>query len=147
VRAAPGPSRLGPRRLGHELARQQITPLPSRATIYRVLVRNGLVEPQARRRRKTAWRRWQRERPMELWQMDVRGGLVLADGRELKAVTGLDDHSRFCVAAGVIQRATARAVGRVFTAALARHGIPEELLTDIHSEWRADRACGVRPAA
>jgi hypothetical protein len=74
VRAAPGPSRLGPRRLGHELARQQITPLPSRATIYRVLVRNGLIEPQARRRRKTAWRRWQRERPMQLWQMDVMGG-------------------------------------------------------------------------
>jgi transposase len=39
-RAHPG---WGRRRLGHELARQQITPLPSRATIYRVLVRNGLV--------------------------------------------------------------------------------------------------------
>jgi hypothetical protein len=62
-------------------------------------------------------------------------------------VTGIDDHSRFCVAAGVIQRATARAVCQVFTAALARHGIPEELLTDIHPEWRADGACGVRPAA
>jgi transposase InsO family protein len=120
----------GPRRLGHELARQQISPLPSRATIYRVLVRNGLVEPQARRRRKTAWRRWQRERPMQLWQLDVMGGLVLADGGEGKLVTGIDDHSRFCVAAGVIQRATARAVCRVFTAALARHGIPQELLTD-----------------
>jgi transposase len=120
-RAHPG---WGPRRLGHELARQQITPLPSRATIYRVLVRNGLVEPQARRRRKTAWRRWQRERPMQLWQMDVMGGLVLADGGEGKLVTGIGDHSRFCVAAGVIQRATARAVCRVFTAALARHGIP-----------------------
>jgi hypothetical protein len=44
---------------------------------------------------------------------------VLADGGEAKLVTGLDDHSRFCVAAGVIQRATARAVCRVFTAALA----------------------------
>jgi transposase InsO family protein len=94
------------------------------------LVRNGLVEPHARRRAKTAWRRWQRERPMQLWQMDVMGGLVLADGGEAKLVTGIDDHSRFCVAAGVIQRATARAVCRVFTAALARHGIPEELLTD-----------------
>jgi transposase InsO family protein len=126
-RAHPG---WGPRRLGHELARQQISPLPSRATIYRVLVRNGLVEPQARRRRKTAWRRWQREQPMQLWQMDVMGGLVLADGGEGKLVTGIDDHSRFCVAAGVVQRATARAVCRVFAAALAHHGVPEELLTD-----------------
>jgi transposase InsO family protein len=120
----------GPRRLGHELARQQVSPLPSRATIYRVLLRNGLVEPQARRRAKTAWRRWQRERPMQLWQMDVMGGLQLADGAEAKLVTGIDDHSRFCVAAGVVQRATARAVCRVFVAALARHGVPEELLSD-----------------
>jgi transposase InsO family protein len=126
-RAHPG---WGPRRLGHELARRKITPLPSRASIYRVLVRNGLVEPQARRRRKTAWRRWQRERPMQLWQMDVMGGLRLVDGREAKLVTGLDDHSRFCVAAGVVAHATARAVCQVFAAALVRHGVPQELLTD-----------------
>jgi transposase InsO family protein len=126
-RAHPG---WGPRRLGHELARQGVEPLPSRATIYRVLLRNGLVEPQASRRAKTAWRRWQRERPMQLWQMDVMGGLQLADGGEAKLVTGIDDHSRFCVAAGVVGRATARAVCRVFTQAMACHGVPEELLSD-----------------
>ena len=126
-RAHPG---WGPRRLGHELARRGIDPVPSRATIYRALCRGGLVEPHARRRRKTAWRRWQRPRPMQLWQMDVMGGLRLVDGREAKLVTGIDDHSRFCVAAGVVAHATARAVCQVFAAALARHGIPEELLTD-----------------
>jgi hypothetical protein len=31
---------------------------------------------------------------MELWQLDVMGGVWLADGQELKVVTGLDDHSR-----------------------------------------------------
>jgi hypothetical protein len=58
------------------------------------------------------------------------GGLRLVDGREAKLVTGLDDHSRFCVAAGVVAHATARAVCQVFAAALARHGVPQELLTD-----------------
>ena len=38
-------------------------------------------------------------RPMELWQMDVVGGFVLADGTSAKALTGIDDHSRFCVSA------------------------------------------------
>jgi hypothetical protein len=52
---------------------------------------------------------------MELWQMDVMGGVLLTDGRELKAVTGIDDHPRFCVAAGLVERANARAVCRVFT--------------------------------
>ena len=99
-------------------------------SIYRALVRNGLIEPRARRHRKTDWRRWERDQPMQLWQMDIMGGIWLTDGRELKAVTGVDDHSRFCVAAGLIERANARSVCRVFTAALDRYGSPEELLTD-----------------
>jgi hypothetical protein len=36
---------------------------------------------------------------MELWQMDIVGGIFLADGSEAKAVTGVDDHSRYCVIA------------------------------------------------
>jgi hypothetical protein len=30
---------------------------------------------------------------MELWQMDVMGGVLLDDGTECKAITGIDDHS------------------------------------------------------
>jgi hypothetical protein len=37
---------------------------------------------------------------MELWQMDVMGRVFLADGQEVKVVTGLDDHSRFIERAG-----------------------------------------------
>ena len=29
--------------------------------------------------------------------MDVVGGVLLADGTEAKVLTGVDDHSRFCV--------------------------------------------------
>jgi transposase InsO family protein len=120
----------GQRRLAHELARVGVDPPPGLSSIYRALVRNGLIQPKARRRTKASYRRWERARPMELWQLDVMGGIWLADGRELKAVTGIDDHSRFCVAAGLIERATARNVCRVFTQALERYGTPEELLTD-----------------
>jgi transposase InsO family protein len=120
----------GQRRLAHELARGGIDPPPGLTSIYRALVRNGLIEPKARRRRKADYRRWERARPMELWQMDIMGGIWLTDGHELKAVTGIDDHSRFCVAAGLVERANASAVCRVFRAALDRHGNPEELLTD-----------------
>jgi len=31
---------------------------------------------------------------MHLWQLDLVGGVPLADGREAKMVTGIDDHSR-----------------------------------------------------
>jgi transposase InsO family protein len=114
----------------HELAGRGVVAVPSRSGVYRALVRNGLIQPGVRRRRRADYRRWERGQPMQLWQMDVMGELRLAGGREAKLVTGLDDHSRFCVAAGVVERATAQAVCRVFTQALARYGVPEELLTE-----------------
>ena len=49
---------------------------------------------------------------MQLWQMDVTGSVFLTDGTELKLISGIDDHSRFCVIAAVVRRATARAVCR-----------------------------------
>jgi hypothetical protein len=67
---------------------------------------------------------------MELWQVDVMGRVHLADGREMKLVTGIDDHSRFVVCAKVVARATARPVCQALADALRRHGLPEQILTD-----------------
>jgi transposase InsO family protein len=120
----------GPIRLQHQLGRDGVVPVPSRMAIYRALVRHGLIEPGARRKRLPNYKRWERGRPMELWQLDVVGGVLLADGTEAKVLTGVDDHSRFCVAAGLMSRAVARAVCSVFAEALRRHGVPDEVLTD-----------------
>ncbi|MEV3986953.1 IS481 family transposase [Nonomuraea sp. NPDC049758] len=122
--------RWGPRTLLWELGRRGVEPLPSRASIYRVLVRNGLVEPVARRRRREDYRRWERSGPMQLWQMDIMGGLLLADGSEAKLITGVDDHSRFCVIASVVVRPTGRMVCAAFAAAMRVYGVPLEVLTD-----------------
>ena len=67
---------------------------------------------------------------MELWQMDVVGRIFLADGTEVSAVTGIDDHSRFCVSARLVARATARPVCDALAAAMRVHGVPEAILTD-----------------
>jgi transposase InsO family protein len=120
----------GPLRLQHELQRRGMLEVPSRAGIYRILVRHQLVEPGRRRRRRSDWRRWERERPMQLWQLDIVGGIRLADGSELKLVSGIDDHSRFCISAALVPRATGQAVCTAFATALARYGIPAEVLTD-----------------
>ena len=120
----------GPRRIAHELSTEGWDPPPSRASVYRALRRNHLIETNRRRQRKRAFRRFQRARPMELWQLDVTGGVLLHDGSELKVVTGVDDHSRFCVLHQVVERATSRAVCRAFSGALRRYGIPDEVLSD-----------------
>ncbi|MEV0057394.1 DDE-type integrase/transposase/recombinase [Saccharopolyspora shandongensis] len=97
--------------------------------VHRVLVRNGLVRPQEQQRQRK-YKRWQREAPMHLWQLDLVGGVFLADGRECKILTAIDDRSRFVVAATVLERPTGGAVVEAFTAAIRRYGVPFEVLTD-----------------
>lgn len=117
-------------RLRYELGRRGVDPLPSKAGINRSLVRHGLIVPKAQRKRLPDYKRWERARPMELWQLDVVGGVVFEDGSSAKILTGIDDHSRFCVSAGIMRRATMRPICSAFVLALERHGIPEEILTD-----------------
>ena len=62
--------------------------------------------------------------------MDVMGGVLLDDGTKVSVVTGIDDHSRFCVCAAVVLRPTARPVCDALVGALRRHGIPDQILTD-----------------
>ena len=117
-------------RLRHQLEREGLKDVPSLSGIYRALRRHGLIEPKARRKKLPTYKRWERGRPMELWQMDVVGGVLLDDGTECKVLTGVDDHSRFCVCAGIMVRASGRAVCGFFAQSLERHGVPEEILTD-----------------
>jgi transposase InsO family protein len=125
----------GPRTIRYWLAQEGIDPLPGRTSIERCLLRHNLVDRQPRRRRRSDYKRWERSRSMELWQMDIVGGVRLADPStgelsEAKIVSGIDDHSRFVVCAAVVARATARPVCDALEAALARHGLPEAILTD-----------------
>jgi transposase InsO family protein len=122
--------RWGPARLVYELGKAGVSPVPSRMSAYRALVRHGLIAPGARKRRKDIYQRWEREAPMALWQIDIMGGAFLADGTEAKIVTGVDDHSRYCVICQAVLRATGRAVCLAFAAALREFGVPEEVLTD-----------------
>jgi transposase InsO family protein len=121
----------GARRIALELARRGLVdPVPSESAVYRCLVRAGVISPVRRHARSEHWRRWERGSPMELWQFDVVGGFALADGSHAKALTGVDDHSRFCVSARLMPRERTQAVCDGFAAALRAHGVPEQVLTD-----------------
>ena len=56
--------------------------------------------------------------------------VVTGELREARIVTGVDDHSRYCVLARVVERATGRAICLAFTRGVGAHGAPEEVLTD-----------------
>lgn len=118
----------GPRRLSFELAKKGIK--VSESAAYRALGRLNLIDPSGRRRRDKKWKRWERGTPMELWQMDTVGGFVLADGTRAKALTGVDDHSRFCISAFLMVRESSQRVCDGLALALRTWGVPGQILTD-----------------
>ena len=133
--------RWGSRRIRLELLRgplpwsDPLVVVPSERTIDRVLIRAGLVRARPRKRARGSYLRFERPGPMQLWGIDIVGGIWVVDTstgevREAKVVTGVDDHSRFCVMAKVVARATSRAVCLAFAEALAAYGVPEEVITD-----------------
>ena len=62
--------------------------------------------------------------------MDVVGGFVLADGRRAKALTGVDDHSRFCISAHLMLRETSPNVCDGSRGRCGPTGCPVQILTD-----------------
>ncbi|MCO4836358.1 MAG: IS481 family transposase [Acidimicrobiaceae bacterium] len=120
----------GQRTIRFRLEAERVDPLPSLSAIYRCLIRHQLIVPEARRRKKGDYRRWERSRSMELWQMDVVGGVRLVNGWKASIVSGIDDHSRFIISAHVVERATARPVCEALANAMRSHGLPQEILTD-----------------
>jgi transposase InsO family protein len=120
----------GPRTLRTKLVNEFGERAPSRSAVYRALVRHQLIVPAPRRRRAEDYKRFERTRSMEMWQMDVVGRIYLTDGTSISCVTGIDDHSRYCVSAYLVERATARPVCDALLLALQRYGPPEEILTD-----------------
>jgi transposase InsO family protein len=132
----------GAKRIRMQLLKAGGEAVPAERTINRILSRHGLLEHRARKRRRESFKRWQRDAPMQLWQMDIVGGVMIVDAgtgqlREAKVVTGVDDHSRYCVIAKVVTRATGRAVCLALAEALAKFGVPEEILTDNGKQFTA----------
>ena len=120
----------GARRIAFELVRKGVQPATSESAVYRCLVRAAVIDPITRRRRRESWKRWERGAPMELWQLDVVHGFALADGSAAKALTGIDDHSRYCVSARLMVRERTQAVCDGFSSALHEYGVPAQVLTD-----------------
>jgi transposase InsO family protein len=124
--------RWGARRIHAELQRAGTEP-PAVSTIHRALKRNHLVAPQPPRRPQ-ATRRFERERPNDLWQIDGTQ-LRLAGGEPAWVVDCLDDHARFLLAAIACPGPTGEAAWACVVAAGAAYGLPRQLLSDNHSSF------------
>jgi transposase InsO family protein len=119
--------RWGARRIRAELRRAGADP-PAISTIHQALRRNHLVVDQPKKRPK-ALKRFEREVPNDLWQMDATK-VRLAGGAEGWVVDALDDHARYLLAARACLGPTTEAAWACFEEASSRYGLPRQLLSD-----------------
>jgi hypothetical protein len=111
----------GPRRLVFELAERGVAPVVSESVAYRALARLNWSTRPLGDRETASGNAGNAASRCQLWQMNVVGGFALADGSRAKALTGIDDHCRFCVSARLMLREQTRPVCDGLTAALRAH--------------------------
>jgi len=120
----------------------------SRATLHRHLRALGLTrrQPEARR----AYRRFEREEPGELWQIDQTPGIMLPDPRrpgkwrKTELFLVIDDHSRYCPHAQFYPDQKMPRLEHCMRQALAKAGIPGAIYVDrakIHVSGHFRAAC------
>jgi transposase InsO family protein len=120
----------GGRKIAGSLQRQGLSP-PSPSTITEILHRHGqaMVAPG-----KKTWKRFERDVPNALWQMDFKGHVAMGTGR-LHPLTVVDDHSRYSVALQAADNERHQTVKNAVQSAFERYGLPEVVLTDNGSPW------------
>jgi transposase InsO family protein len=103
--------------------------VPSRATIWRILKREGLITPQPQKRPRSSLIRFQADLPNETWQTDITHWRLDA-GEHAEILNLIDDHSRLFLASEAYTTIKAKDVVDSFHKAVSRHGLPASLLTD-----------------
>jgi transposase InsO family protein len=112
--------------LGHEA-------VPAPSTVTAILKRHG-IELGTLGGGQSAFTRFERARPNELWQMDFKGHVALHAGR-LHPLTVLDDHSRFALVLAACANERTETVRQQLIIAFRRYGLPEMMITDNGSPW------------
>jgi transposase InsO family protein len=105
--------------------------LPS-ATIHRIIKREGLLWPRECHR--PAVKRFEREAPNELWQIDFKGPFKTSWGH-CHPLSILDDHSRYAIDIHALPYERAKEVKRYVITTFESNGLPDAILFDHGSLW------------
>ena len=101
------------------------------ATVHRILNRGGAVRVEDRH--PPALRRFEREQPNQLWQMDFKS--PKGWDRPVGPLSVIDDHSRYAITLFETGTTRAEAVREQLVQAFTRCGMPEAMLMDHGIPW------------
>ncbi|MBI4679582.1 MAG: transposase, partial [Elusimicrobia bacterium] len=101
----------------------------ARETVRRILRGQGHGPVVVRSRRRNPRKHFERATPNELWQTDIMTFMIKGQYR-VYLIGFMDDNSRFLAGWGLYRFQTADNVLEVFRAAIEKHGMPKEVLSD-----------------
>lgn len=114
----------------------------STGSIRKHVVAEGLPlakKPKKKKRSSDRIRRFERAKPMQLWQSDITQFTLGQHWSRVYLTVFMDDHSRYIVGWRLQTRQTAELVIDAFKDAVTRFGKPEEVLTDQGRQYFAWR--------
>lgn len=128
----------GARKLKEILRREGIG-IPA-GTIHRVLRRHQLIKPH--QQHPPALKRFERERPNQLWQMDFKG-LPPSLSFGWSPLSLVDDCSRYALGLDALAKPSGRAVREILRRVFGEAGLPDAMLMDHGTPWwSAHQPCG-----
>ena len=106
----------------------------AKSTVHAILSRHDRV---TRSPEETVgpYRRFEHERPNQLWQMDFKGYFHLGSQEQCHPLTVLDDHSRYALCLEACRNERTATVQQRLTAIFRRYGLPERMLMDNGPPW------------
>jgi transposase InsO family protein len=106
----------------------------AKSTVHAILLRHERVThaPEAT---VGPYRRFEHERPNEVWQMDYKGHYLLGNRERCHPLTVIDDHSRYALCLKACRNERTATVQDQLTAVFRRYGLPERMLMDNGPPW------------
>jgi len=131
----------GPRKIVRFLKNAGVPGLPAASTVCTILKRNGLVTKEASQA-STPYKRFEKERPNEMWQTDFKGSFAMLDGSRCHPLTILDDHSRYSLCVDAKDNERHDGVVESFKRVFEIYGLPDSLLCDNGNPWGTSQSTG-----
>jgi transposase InsO family protein len=122
----------GPRKIARYLERAGET-MPALSTVHAILRRHDRIVAAAGGAAATL--RFEMAAPNQLWQMDFKGWMRLADGSPCHPLTVVDDHSRYSLCLAACANERRQTVQDRLTATFHRYGLPDAFFVDRGSPW------------
>lgn len=107
----------------------------SHRQIEKVLLRNGLVEPNIKKQKPRKWVRYELPNPNDLWHTDW----SYDPYTQQQLSVYLDDRTRLVTSCGLFKRATADNTIALLKAGIAGFGKPKAVMTDHGAQYYANR--------